>query len=326
MSAPLPRFYILDVGHGNAAVLAEQSATVLVDAAIGSHVLEFLNRKRLTKLSLVVLSHSDKDHIAGLVGLLGAGIQVDTVRLNTDSEKSSELWRDLLFLLEDARRRGKLHFHVGLSTGELPVDGLSECKLEVVSPNPDIAALGPGNLDSSGRKITSNTISTCIRVHYQGSSVALLSGDLDQIALDSIEAAGTDISASLLVFPHHGGLPGSGNAEAFTSQLLSKVKPKTIVFSNGRGLRDNPRPEVVEAARAVGNVYLACTQLSAICSEKLIERDQLRASDLFSAGALRNFCCAGTVEIDVAAQTIIGPQREAHIAFVRESVPKALCR
>jgi beta-lactamase superfamily II metal-dependent hydrolase len=314
---------ILDVGHGNACILREGGVVLLVDAGRGSDVLEYLQENHIDAIDMILVSHSDADHIGGLVGLLTAGIAIKQIRLNSDAEKDSEGWRDLIFTFEDARRKGAVRFDVGLSIGEVGVEGLTRCRAEIVAPTPGLVALGAGSKDRSGRRITSNSISASVRIHYDGVPVALLTGDMDEVSLDDCIAAGTDLGAPVVVFPHHGGLPGSGDAAEFAAKLMDRTKANKVFFSIGRLKHDNPRPEIVKIVRAKG-AYVACTQLSKHCAEDL-SGPPSDVSGSYSAGRKKGLCCAGTVEVDLTAAAPSLRAQEAHVKFVA-SVKTPLCQ
>ena len=90
---------ILDVGHGNAAVLLDSGKVVVFDAGPGSILLEFLREQNISHIDTVLLSHADKDHIGGLSALLASGtVSIGKVRANTDSLKGSNAWDDLCLL------------------------------------------------------------------------------------------------------------------------------------------------------------------------------------------------------------------------------------
>lgn len=317
---------ILDVGHGNAAIIHEDSHTVLIDTALGSHVLEYLDQRKISTLDLVVLSHSDQDHIGGLMAILNAGIRVGLVLLNTDSEKQSAIWGDLIISLEDARRRGDMDFKVGLSSGKLPVSNLKHCELEIVSPTPGLAAMGPGSFDRNKTKITSNSISACIRLLFDKKPIALLASDMDAIALDEALGAKAEMQAKVLVFPHHGGLPGA-SAPEFTAKLLTAVKPESVIFSLGRAKHDNPRPEIINViTNSNPAIILACTQLSTHCAKVLPTNPRKYDFPIYSAGAVKNSCCAGSIVIDLNTSSIDKSIITDHKEFVDGHVPNPLCR
>jgi beta-lactamase superfamily II metal-dependent hydrolase len=318
---------ILDVGHGNAAVIHENAHTILIDTALGSHVLEYLQQRKINSLDLIVLSHSDQDHIGGLMAILNAGIHVGLVLLNTDSEKQSTIWGDLIISLEDARRNGDIDFKVGLSSGKLPVDDLKHCELEIISPTPGLAAMGPGSFDRNKRKITSNSISACIRLLFDKKPIALLASDMDAVALDEALAAKAEMQAKVLVYPHHGGLPGASAPEEFTAKLLAAVKPDSVIFSLGRAKHDNPRPEIINAiTNSNPAIILACTQLSTQCAKVLPTNLRKYHFPIYSAGAVKNSCCAGSIVIDLNTSNIDQNIINGHKDFVDGHVPNPLCR
>lgn len=314
---------ILDVGHGNSAVVREGSTTVVIDAGSRSDLLEFLQENGIDDIDLVLISHSDADHIGGLVGLLVAGIKIRCVRVNSDAVKTSEAWRDLIVALEDARRCGELLFEVGLSSGSIAVQGFSKCQIEIVAPTPEIIAFGAGSKDRHGRRITSNTISACIRVDYNGNAAALLTGDMDEISLDSCINSNAKLTAPIVVFPHHGGLSGGPNSTNFAAKLMAETKPNRVLFSIGRTKFENPRREVVEIVKSTG-AYIACTQLSKHCADDKFEISGAKVAQLHSAGAVKGHCCAGTMTVDLEA-TALFATHTAHIDFVNK-LASPICR
>lgn len=318
------RLVVLDVGHGNAALLHENDVTVLIDAASRSHVLEYLKEQAISSIDLVIISHSDQDHIGGLIGLLNNGIKIGKVRVNSDADKSSEAWRDLVFALEDARRAGSLLFEVGLSVGPIAIHGLVRSSAEIIAPSPGLAALGAGAHSKCGRRITSNSISASVKISFDQKPVALLTGDMDCVALDDAAEAGADLAAPLLIFPHHGGLPGEGAPQKFAEKLIKLVKPSFVIFSLGRAPHENPQPDIIEVVRSSG-AYIACTQLSKRCS-KLIPTEVANAVNrVYSAGTTTNSCCAGSMVFNLECAHTGFLTHTSHISFVKDFIKEALC-
>ena len=316
---------VLNVGHGNSAVVREGKHCVIVDAAAGSLVLDFLREEKIDEVDLVVLSHSDQDHISGLIALLGSGIVIRAVRLHTDSDKKSKLWNDLALLLEDARLSGNLNFETGLSVRELSVPGFVRIKFFVVAPSPYLSVKGAGSTDRLGRNITSNSTSVCIRVVCDQQPVLLLTGDLDSIGLDEAARSKEDISAPVLVFPHHGG-GAAGDEIKFTSTLLAMVKPDRVIFSMGRNKHMNPRQEIVKAIRIANpNIKIACTQLSKHCLGA--DKDALLKAlkNIGSAHRRTEFCCAGHVRLNLPIAVTPNVFEVSHQKFVQAHLPDGMC-
>ena len=52
---------ILDVGHGNCAVLEDEEGVVVIDAGPGGSLLQYLEDRRIEVIDLVLLSHADQE-------------------------------------------------------------------------------------------------------------------------------------------------------------------------------------------------------------------------------------------------------------------------
>jgi len=243
----MPNLHILDVSHGNCSVLIDTNGVTVIDAGPGADLLDFLVERNISRIGILILSHADKDHISGAIGLLAANeIRIDRVYLNSDSIKKSILWDDLVYALFDQDKRGKLYFEPSLTphlNGKL---NQGQVEVEVLAPNKYIAAKGPGGRDRKGRKLSSNSISAVIRISHNSKSFAIFPGDLDQIGLDNLLEDVNDVLAWLAVFPHHGGRPGSQEIKSFTHLFCKVVNPEVVVFSIGNNEKNFPRKEVVE--------------------------------------------------------------------------------
>ncbi|ADE13011.1 ComEC/Rec2 family competence protein [Sideroxydans lithotrophicus] len=322
-----PSLVVLDVGHGNANIIHENGVTVVVDTGLKGRLLEYLLHRNISQIELVILSHSDADHISGLAGMLSAGISVNAVVLNADADKNSEAWRDLIFVLDEEHYKNGPKLTVGLADGPLPIPGFKNALLEVAAPTRLLAAFGVGGKDKQDRLITSNSLSAVIRVLYNGTPVALLSGDMDEITLDEIISKKINAKALFLVFPHHGGLPNAANPTAFASKLMDTVQPQTVIFSLGREKHANPNAAILETIlKHTNSVRIGCTQLSKQCSEEIPSATRTFAPALFSAGWKGSLCCAGTMEIRLLQPDISEPTKTEHQQFIIEHVPQALCQ
>ena len=118
MSATLT---VLDVGHGNAAVLAGPDGVVVIDAGPGgADLLRYPREEDLTEVKCVVISHVDADHLRGLIAVLEEPtIRVAQVRLNPDAAKESELWDDLAWTLAHLDQEGECDFRTSCVHGDI---------------------------------------------------------------------------------------------------------------------------------------------------------------------------------------------------------------
>jgi beta-lactamase superfamily II metal-dependent hydrolase len=319
---------ILDVGHGNSAVMFERGESCIVDCGPGSCILEFLTSEGITNIENVFLSHSDQDHIEGLVGLLASDkITIGNVYVNSDGIKTSTLWDDLTYVLSKTSVNGGTKLFTAITRTE-GVFKCGEISIETIGPTAYLAAKSPGSQDRQKRKITSNSVSASFRVYWQGKAVAYLAGDIDQIALDDLKDHDINIQAPLLVFPHHGGNSSGGNVVDFTNELCDLTIPNTVIFSIGRNRHSNPRQEVVKAVRdKIENVRIACTQLSKHCAVTLKNGiAPVHLNSAFAKGRETNECCGGTFIIELTDSQINLPDQNAHLAFIAAATTSPICR
>lgn len=330
MARTVPHLAILDVGHGNAAVLVDRCGVVVIDTgpkAAAAGLLEYLQEQAIDKVDVVLISHADEDHLGGLIGLLASReVVIGRVRVNSDAAKGTAVWKDLVHELSDHHGRGELHFLPALYRDQGEIYAQGEVHVEIIGPTVDFAATGPGSTDSIGRRITSNSASAVVRLSHEGGPVVLLCGDLDQTGLDELLRIGASLTADVLVFPHHGGHAGGSKGEAFAELLTGLVAPSTVIFSIGRGKYNTPRPEVVAAIRRQApTARLVCTQLSARCATVLPQTPPVHLHHAFAWGRSSGACCAGTVVIPFRSEAELLPTPAGHRAFIAASAPDALC-
>ncbi len=218
---PKPFLIILDVGHGSAAVLHDEGGTVVFDTGRGAHVGRHLQSVGVKRVQALFLSHADADHIGGAETLLmNKGLHIGEVLLNPDSSKDSVVFEQLRYALAEANHRVGTRITPALTTStKLQRKGAT---IEVLHP-PDTKALsGVGGKSKSGKRHTSNSMSAAIHVSRGAKSSVMLGGDIEFDCLDEWKTRGVQVSACVLVFPHHGGLPGtSSESEPNYSRLKS---------------------------------------------------------------------------------------------------------
>jgi beta-lactamase superfamily II metal-dependent hydrolase len=325
-----PELFVLDVGHGNCAILTLNREAIVIDAARTDALIEFVSQNEIQRVSTIAVSHADSDHMRGVLGLIASGVcQVDSVLVNPDASKTSEQWQGLVYELDERSRRGELRFDLSLLEGDEIEFSDPSVMVSVLAPRRRLAGLGPGSIDRDGAPIASNAASAVIRVSYKDAGVVLLPGDLDEIGLRHLLDTGQDLSARVLVFPHHGGhtsKPGSATKNAaFARALVSVVKPSLIIFSIGRGQNATPREEIVTAVQAAAPLArIACTQLSEHCAALLPTEEPTHLARQFAAGRATLKCCAGTTRVPLDG-TEVHPLGDAHQRFKEVAAPTRLC-
>lgn len=312
---------ILDVGHGNSAVLRGEKVCI-IDAGRGSGLLDYLQEQGITDIETVLLSHADADHIGGLLGLLA---QRDTfslkeIYLNTDSSKDTAIWDDLLLELQ---KRPEIKLRVALTSAETEQLEMPDVTIEVLAPTPTLAAKGAGSTDSKGRELDSNSLSAVIRIGVDEGLSVLLAGDVDRVGLDNMLERNVDAKADILVFPHHGGHAKNVSMSQFAKDICEAVQPTTVIFSMSRPSK-NPLPEIVQAIRQTNaEVRIACTQLSRHCAA-LLPSAAPTHHVAYSRGSEKNRCCAGSLVVDFERGQLL-PAFAQHQQFITNNAPTALC-
>ncbi len=274
----LPELIILDVGHGNCAILRDTKTVTVIDCPPALTLLETLERLGISTVDQVLISHADLDHIGGLVNLL-EDVTVRNVYINPDADKKSRTWKDIRIALGLAEDRGT-EIHVGLTT-------------------------------QLTKKINSGQI------------------DVDGMGLDNLLKKQKDIEAQILIFPHHGGLPGDTDGQEFAQKLCALVKPHLILFSLDRNRFGNPREDIMRGVlSAAPDAHIVCTQLSRKCAAVLPDSNFNHLTTLPALGRAKGKCCGGTISIKInGKQTIYAPLLTLHRDFVSDkgTVPEPMC-
>jgi competence protein ComEC len=324
----LPELCVLDIGHGNCSIVHADEGVVIVDVPLGRTLVDFLFSRGITDIDLIIVSHADADHVAGLAPLLlDERFVIRRVLVNADATKDTKVWDDFRSAAELAEQRYKVDVSRDLGSNYAPIK-LGATRIEILSPSTALALAGPGGkeLDQyGGRRMSSNSLSAVVRIVHADSPRALLASDIDDIALADLERRAAGLAAELLVFPHHGGHVANADNAQFAERLCKAVGATTVVFSIGRGKHRTPRPEIIGAVEAaLPNPHIACTQLSARCAAVNPNIERAHRLDAPALGSEKNTTCFGTL-IQELATGRISPDRDGHAAFVQANAPSHLC-
>jgi len=202
----------LDVGQGDAILIRSPAGhNILVDggpnseaitAALGRH-LPFWDRH----LHLVVLTHPDQDHLAGLVTVLER-YDVDQVLTPAlaDDSPTVRAWQEAIAERHIPQREAFAGQWIDLGDG---------ARLSVVYPPPEPLATAEVDDDSLVLKVS------------QGNAAFLLTGDIGAEGEASLMSNHADLRAPVLKVAHHGSRASTSVA------FLAAVEPLTAVISVG---------------------------------------------------------------------------------------------
>ena len=272
---PSVELTVLDTGMSQAVcVRGPAGTTVLVDGAGGwssdydpgrALVAPALAWDHAPRVDTVVLSHVDSDHSRGLFHILqafdvGRFAWSGLVDGSSDSRRLQELLARRMWPAREVRAGDRLDIEPGLW-------------FEVLHP-------GAGE-----HGISCNETSVVLRLVWKGRGLALLPGDAECRALDSVLGGGADLGAEVLVLPHH------GSRSSLRSALYDRVGAQWAVAACGPDNRFGfPHPEVVRACEDAGSPVLTTAAHGAIrfrweeggaaaveCARCLPGRDDCRA-------------------------------------------------
>jgi len=237
------RVCVLDVGQGDAILVQDGAAAVLVDTGPDDSCAKELGRLHVTHLDAVVITHLHDDHYGGLASLRG-NVSCDRVvfadgvtgGMPTEVRKAA---RDLAGSrvgevgLGDTVRVGRFALRVVWPEG--PVDGMD---------NEDSIELALA-FDSGGRRMS-----------------GLLTGDAEEDQTGEALRHGRVGDVDFLKVGHHGSRVSIDAAEA------RRLDPEVSVASAGRGNKyGHPSPDCVRVLRKSGSTFLCTMDVGTVTLE-----------------------------------------------------------
>ena len=227
-----PEVVMLDVGHGDASfVHMPTGETLLIDGGDADDYVDrgqqivapFLWARGVTRLDAVLASHSERDHMGGLLHI------VDNFRVETAILGAVETERPLerAFLARCAARGTRV---VRVKTGDSVQ--LGSVMLDVLHPESDVPT-----------ERSANNISVVARVPF-GPTKFLFTGDVEKETEAALDPS--MLHADVLKVPHHGADTSS------TPAFIDAVHPQYATIStgsHGRRVMDAPIPQRYESKR-----------------------------------------------------------------------------
>ena len=233
----------LDVGQGDATLVQYLGQyQVLVDGGPnGSKLLSELGKVMPPddkQIEVVVLTHPDRDHLAGLIDV-AQSYQIGLF-LNNGQNADSEIFAELEKQLEKRNIRS---------------ESIAEGSKIKIGDNLKITAFNPDELSGKDDR---NDSSVVLRLDY-GKNSFLLTGDAETGAEKDMISDGEQIDVDWLKVGHH------GSKTATSEEFLDKVTPSHAVISVGKvNSYGHPNQEVLDRLGSKGIQILRTDQQGTI--------------------------------------------------------------
>ena len=232
----LLKIYFFDVGQGDAIFIETPSGNqVLVDGGPDKLVVQRLGETMPfydKDIDLIVSTHSDADHIAGLVEVLNRYEVENLIYSNTIRESALyDAWQEAV-IKEGANT-------IDPVTGKI-IDLGNGVTLTILNPSKSLAG-------KIMKKV--NNDSVVLMLKY-GETDVLITGDIEAKAERQIILSGADLEADILKVAHH------GSKTSTTTEFLYEVSPQVAVIQVGAKNRyGHPTQEVLKRLEDYGIKY-----------------------------------------------------------------------
>lgn len=209
-----------DVGQGDAFFIrTPKGSDILIDGGPNDKVLSCLSSHMPfwdRTLELVILTHPDTDHSAGLIDVIERYrvIHLFTQKVPGKTKVFQKLER---VLAENSTTAKHLYQDDFIREGDF-------VSLRVLWPSKEMIKITEQNISNHNLKL--NELSVVLELRYENFK-ALFTGDAGSEVMDQIAGDAGDID--LLKVPHHGSK--TGMSESF----LMTVKPELAIISAGNG-------------------------------------------------------------------------------------------
>jgi competence protein ComEC len=239
------RVTMIDVGHGNAALLELPCGkTMLVDGGgfsdnrlfdVGASIVApFLWRKKIRTVDTLVLSHANSDHLNGLI-YIADHFHVKQVWLN---HESADTFGYRMFM-ETIKKN---HIQLPAYRDIIGVHNINGARIDILYPPADFR-------DKSQRQTWRNLDNDSLVLRASFGHVSFLfPGDIKAPAEYNLASTiGNRLKSTVLLAPHHGSKTSS------SQRFLEEVTPEVVVISSRYKSRFGfPHPSVLKRYREMG--------------------------------------------------------------------------
>ena len=240
---------ILDVGQGDAIYLCASDGTnFMIDGGstdvkkVGTYrILPFLKAKAIRKVDYWFVSHTDEDHISGLVEVMESGYAVGTLVLAEAQKEDEKAHR----LAELAQKNGirVCYMKAGDVLGTRKEDVVNERNRAETFR---IECLYPTN-DNDSEDVNDR----CLVLYYEDENFsAFFGGDISSEVEEQLVSAGKCRQTDVLKASHHGSKYSNSDV------LLHALHPRLTIASAGKKNRyGHPSPEAIARVGESGSTF-----------------------------------------------------------------------
>ena len=240
---------ILDVGQGDAIYLCASDGTnFMIDGGstdvkkVGTYrILPFLKAKAIRKVDYWFVSHTDEDHISGLVEVMESGYAVGTLVL-AEAQKEDEKAHGLAEL---AQKNGIRVCYMKAG------DVLGTRKEDVVNERNRAETFRIECLYPTNNNDSEDVNDRCLVLYYEDENFsAFFGGDISSEVEEQLVSAGKCRQTDVLKASHHGSKYSNSDV------LLHALHPRLTIASAGKKNRyGHPSPEAIARVGESGSTF-----------------------------------------------------------------------
>lgn len=226
--------FFCNVGQGDATYIRfPDGKDMLIDGGPNDSILMCLSKHMPfwdRTIDIVMLSHPEKDHMAGLVPVFNRYTIGAFIR--SDIDKGTDIDRAVFALV----RQKHIPLKIVITGDHIRI---GDTKLAIVWPSEGEIAMKHGQ---SVLGATTSVNEACVVAWLRyGNFDVLFPGDADSgVEGNYVGDALADESVEVLKVPHH------GSKSAMSSAFLDWLKPKVAVISVGKNTYGHPSPEALQ--------------------------------------------------------------------------------
>ena len=221
--------HFIDVGKADSIYVNCKDKNILIDGGekdTYNTVVEYLKKKGIKKLDLVIASHPHSDHIGGLVEVLNE-FKIGKVlmpKLRDDIVPTSKVYENFLLAID----KNNIPVEIAISGNTFYIGNL---KIEIFAPNKQYDSI--------------NNNSIVAKLIYKNISF-LFTGDAEKESEQDILSKNFDIKSTVLKVGHHGSKTSTTNA------FLKRVNPEYAVICVGEDKYNLPKKETINRLKNCG--------------------------------------------------------------------------